>query len=146
MTQGLFQIVDQPIDVLELKNELQAEGAGACVCFEGWVRNNNDGQSVSALDYEAHAPLAEKEGSQILAEAVVRFNLQAARCQHRVGSLQLGDCAVWVGVSSGHRGEGFDACRYIIDEVKKRVPIWKKEHYTSGDSGWINCATGRSGV
>ena len=139
---ALFQIVDQPIDVATLKAGLTRESAGACVCFEGWVRDNNDGQSVLALDYEAHAPLAEREGGRILEEAIERFGLEAARCQHRVGALALGDCAVWVGVSSGHRGESFQACRYIIDEVKARVPIWKKEHYASGKSGWVNCATG----
>jgi molybdopterin synthase catalytic subunit len=62
-----------------------------------------------------------------------------ALCIHRVGALGLSDMAVWVGVSSAHRGEAFDACRFIIDEVKHRVPIWKKEHYRSGDSGWVNC-------
>ena len=67
------------------------------------------------------------------------FPIEHALCIHRVGSLGLGDMAVWVGVSSAHRGEAFEACRFIIDEVKHRVPIWKKEHYRSGDSGWVNC-------
>ena len=62
-------------------------------------------------------------------------------CEHRVGKLAIGDCAVWVGVSAAHRGAAFDACRYVIDETKARVPIWKKEHYASGETGWVNCAT-----
>jgi molybdopterin synthase catalytic subunit len=96
---------------------------------------------VQALDYEAYAQLAEKEGERILAEARQRFAVQAAVCLHRVGTLQIGDLAVWVGVSAAHRGAAFDACRYIIDEVKARVPVWKKEHYADGVSEWINCAT-----
>ena len=72
-------------------------------------------------------------------EAIARFGVTRALCVHRVGELQLGDVAVWVGVSSPHRDEAFKACRFIIDEVKHRVPIWKKEHYANGDSGWVNC-------
>jgi len=83
--------------------------------------------------------LAVKEGERILAEALTRFPVKHALCIHRVGSLDLTEMAVWVGVSAAHRGEAFDACRFIIDEVKHRVPIWKKEHYRNGDSGWVNC-------
>lgn len=139
-----FEIVAEPIDPRRLQAELEHQSAGASVCFEGWVRDHNDGRQVIALDYEAYAPIADKEGQRILEEAMERFGLYAARCQHRAGALQLGDCAVWVGVCSAHRGAAFDACRYIIDEVKSRVPIWKKEHYGEGDSGWINCATGQA--
>jgi hypothetical protein len=85
------------------------------------------------------APLALREGERILAEAQQRFGVARARCAHRVGPLAIGELAVWVGVSAAHRGEAFDACRYIIDEVKHRVPIWKKEYYQDGDSGWVNC-------
>ncbi len=136
-----FEISADAIDPVELKAELEADRAGACVCFEGWVRNHNDGEAVTALEYESHAPTAVKEGREILAEAVERFEIVTARCVHRVGKLDIGDCAVWVGVSAEHRGAAFEACRYIIDETKQRVPIWKKEHYTSGVSGWVNCAT-----
>ena len=83
--------------------------------------------------------LANKEGERIVKEAIERFGVLKAACVHRVGSLAIGDIAVWVGVSSKHRAEAFAACRYIIDEVKHRVPIWKKEHYVNGDSGWVNC-------
>ena len=71
--------------------------------------------------------------------AIARFGVAHAACLHRVGELGIGELAVWVGVSAPHRHEAFLACRYIIDEVKQRVPIWKKEHYLSGDSGWVNC-------
>ncbi len=136
----MFQISAATIDVAALKAGLADPGAGACVCFEGWVRNTNEGAAVVALDYEAYEPLALKEGQQVLAEARERFQLIDALCQHRVGQLQLGDCAVWVGVTAAHRDAAFAACRFIIDEIKARLPIWKKEHYQDGDSGWVNCA------
>jgi molybdopterin synthase catalytic subunit len=124
-----------------LKRTLTGDASGACVTFEGWVRDHNEGAPVLALEYEAHAAIAEQEGSKILGEALERFAISSARCEHRVGKLAIGDCAVWVGVSAAHRGAAFDACRYIIDETKSRVPIWKKEHYRDGQSGWVNCAT-----
>jgi molybdopterin synthase catalytic subunit len=136
-----FEITTLAIDAASRKRALAESAAGACVTFEGWVRNHNDGEPVDALEYEAHAAIAEKEGARILAEARERFAIETALCVHRVGKLAIGDCAVWVGVSAAHRGAAFDACRYIIDETKARVPIWKKEHYTSGVTGWVNCAT-----
>jgi molybdopterin synthase catalytic subunit len=127
------------IDTDSARRELVDLGAGGYVSFEGWVRNYNEGQEVIRLEYEAFQELAAKEGERIVAEALQRFPLKHALCIHRIGALDLTDMAVWVGVSSVHRGEAFDACRFIIDEVKHRVPIWKKEHYRSGDSGWVNC-------
>jgi molybdopterin/thiamine biosynthesis adenylyltransferase/molybdopterin synthase catalytic subunit/rhodanese-related sulfurtransferase len=113
--------------------------AGGYSSFEGWVRNHNEGLAVTRLEYEAFEALAIKEGERIVTEAIERFGVINAACVHRVGSLAIGEMAVWVGVSSRHRAEAFAACRYIIDEVKHRVPIWKKEHYVTGDSGWVNC-------
>lgn len=94
-----------------------------------------------SLEYEAYRPLAEKEGERILEEARTKFTLLGAACVHRVGHLRLGEAAVWVGVTAEHRGAAFEACRYIIDEAKARLPIWKKEHYADGVTAWINCAT-----
>jgi molybdopterin synthase catalytic subunit len=136
-----FKITAEPIDPVRLKQSLAEDAAGACVTFEGWVRDHNEGAPVTALEYEAHAAIAAEEGAAILAEARERFDIFTAVCEHRVGKLAIGDCAVWVGVSAAHRGAAFDACRYVIDETKQRVPIWKKEHYASGESGWVNCAT-----
>jgi molybdopterin synthase catalytic subunit len=136
-----FRIESAPLDPAALKQLLGDAHAGACVTFEGWVRNHNEGQPVHSLEYESFAALAEKEGIRILAEAREKFPITAAVCVHRVGHLQIGDLAVWAGVSAAHRDAAFDACRYIIDETKARVPIWKKEHYTSGATQWINCAT-----
>jgi molybdopterin synthase catalytic subunit len=136
-----FRLSDQPLDPAALQRALAGVRAGACVTFEGWVRDHNDGRPVRALDYEAYPLLAEKEGARIVAEARAKFDLLAAACVHRTGGLAIGDLAVWVGVSAAHRGAAFDACRFIIDETKARVPIWKKEHYADGTSEWVNCAT-----
>jgi molybdopterin synthase catalytic subunit len=134
-----FRFSKVPIDAPAAQRQLRDAGAGGFVSFEGWVRDHNEGKEVTRLEYEAFEALALKEGDRIVCEAMRRFPIKHALCIHRVGALDLSDLAVWVGVSAVHRGEAFDACRYIIDEVKHRVPIWKKEHYRSGDSGWVNC-------
>ncbi len=134
-----FRFTESAIETQSARRELQDFGSGGYVSFEGWVRDHNEGREVTRLEYEAFQELAVKEGDRIVAEALLRYPVKRALCIHRVGSLQVGDMAVWVGVSSEHRGEAFEACRFIIDEVKHRVPIWKKEHYRSGDSGWVNC-------
>ena len=139
-----FTLTPEPIEADSLRRELEDPAAGACATFEGWVRNENEGRRVLRLAYEGPEAVPRKEGQQVLAEAAEKFGLKRAVCVHRVGALEIGDMAVWVGVSAGHRGEAFDACRYIIDEIKHRLPIWKKEHYAEGDSGWINCQTGRA--
>ena len=128
-----------PIDSAALRASMADVRAGAIVTFEGWVRNHNEGREVRALEYEVYAPLAVSEGERIIAEVGEDIPIIAARAVHRSGALALGDCAVWVGVVSPHRDEAFRACRRIIDEIKVRLPIWKKEHYTDGDSGWVNC-------
>jgi molybdopterin synthase catalytic subunit len=134
-----FRFTQTAIDADGARRELQDLGSGGYVSFEGWVRDQNEGQDVTRLEYEAFQELAVKEGDRIVTEALRRFPVKHALCVHRVGSLGLGDMAVWVGVSSAHRGEAFDACRFIIDEIKHRLPIWKKEHYRNGNSGWVNC-------
>ena len=135
----MMQIFEQRIRPDELRDELLDDAAGAYTSFEGWIRNVNEGQQVSRLEYEAYEPLAITEGEKVIREALEKFGVLHARCVHRVGMLEIGECAVWVGVASGHRDEAFKACRYIIDEVKVRLPIWKKEHYVDGHSGWVNC-------
>ena len=133
-----FRLSETPIDAAALRITLEDPAAGGCVTFEGWVRNHNEARAVTRLDYQAFAPLAEDEGEAILTEATARFALHAARCVHRVGALAIGDMAVWVGVSADHRDAAFASCRWIIDEVKRRVPIWKNEHYADGESGWLH--------
>ena len=134
-----MQIVSEPIDGPALARAVSDPRCGGFVSFEGWVRNHNEGRDVTRLEYEVYGPIAVSEGERILAEAAERYDIVAACCQHREGRLEIGDVAVWVGVSAAHRGAAFDACRYIIDNVKLRLPIWKKEHYADGDSGWVNC-------
>jgi adenylyltransferase/sulfurtransferase len=134
-----FSFTREKIDEGELRKQLFDPAAGGYTSFEGWVRNHNEGLAVRHLEYEAFEPLAIKEGERIVAEAITRFGIEHAACVHRIGDLAIGEMAVWVGVSARHRAEAFIACRYIIDEVKHRVPIWKKEHYENGDSGWVNC-------
>ncbi len=137
----MFRISSSPLDPDELRRLLADPRAGACATFEGWVRARNDGRDVRALDYEAYVPLAEKEGARLLAEAEAKFPILRAVCAHRTGALALGDLAVWVGVTAEHRDAAFGACRYVIDEAKARLPIWKREHYAAGSSAWINCST-----
>lgn len=135
----MMQMTKDPIDPAALARSLANPAAGGYCAFEGWVRNENEGHEVERLEYEAYEPLAVVEGEKVLAEAREKFPWLEARCVHRVGLLEIGDCAVWIGVASAHRDEAFKACRYIIDQIKVRLPIWKKEHYVNGDSGWVNC-------
>ena len=134
-----FQFTAAPIAAEQLRVALADPACGGYAAFEGWVLDSNDGQRVRGLEYEAFEALGLREGERIIAEAIERFGASHAACVHRVGSLAVGELAVWVGVSAAHRDEAFRACRYIIDEVKHRLPIWKKEHYLNGDSGWVNC-------
>ena len=134
-----FAVSNTPIDVAAARKAVADNSCGALVVFEGWIRDHNEGQAVERLEYEVYRPVAEKEGARIIDETLERFAVSHAVCIHREGLLELGEIAVIVCVSSPHRGEAFDACRYIIDETKTRLPIWKKEHYVTGISEWVNC-------
>ncbi len=142
---ALFLLSASPIAPEALRSRLLDPRAGACATFEGWVRDHHEGRAVTGLHYEAYDALAEREGRRILDEAMARFDLLAAACVHRSGSLAIGGLAVWVGVSAAHRGPAFDACRYVIDEVKRRVPIWKREHYREGGANWLHPDDGGTG-
>ena len=133
------RITSEPIEPDKLRDELVDRGAGAYVGFEGWIRDQNDGQEVLRLEYEVYEPIAIKEGEKVIEQARSKFPILHVECVHRAGLLEIGECAVWVGVTSAHRDDAFAACRYIIDMVKVRLPIWKKEHYVEGHSGWVNC-------
>lgn len=135
----MIEVTHVAIDPATLQRALANPAAGGYCAFEGWVRNENEGHVVERLEYEAYEPLCVTEGEKVLAEAQQQFPFLAAHCVHRVGLLEIGECAVWIGVVSAHRDEAFKACRFIIDEIKVRLPIWKKEHYANGDSGWVNC-------
>lgn len=134
-----FAISSEAIGLETFRKQMLDPSCGAYVQFDGWVRNHNEGQRVLRLEYEVYEPLAVKEGQRIIAEAIDRYGVNKACCVHRSGLLELTDVAVVVGVSSPHRDAAFKACRYIIDETKARLPIWKKEHYASGKAEWVNC-------
>ena len=134
-----FAVSDRVIDLSVFREQLLDRSCGGYVQFDGWVRDHNEGQQVLQLEYEVYEPLAVKEGTKIIEEAIKRFGVSNACAIHRSGLMDLSEVAVVVGVSSPHRGEAFDACRYIIDQAKVRLPIWKKEYYASGKSEWVNC-------
>lgn len=133
----MFEIVEKEINVAILRERLNNQAAGALVVFEGMVRNIHEGRQVDRLEYQAFSEMAVKEGDKIMEQARDKFQIIDLCCQHRVGTLELGETAVWIGVLSGHREEGFHACKFIIDEIKKSVPIWKKEHFSDGISHWV---------
>lgn len=135
----MFQLTSSPIDPEAVRRRVLDPSAGGFCTFEGWVRDHHEGRGVFQLEYEAYAALAEKEGNRILTEAAGRFGILHAVCVHRTGVLEIGGIAVIVCVSSAHRDAAFEACRYIIDEVKSRVPVWKKEFFADGSSGWVRC-------
>ena len=132
-----FKITSNLIDSQTISEN---SGIGARSVFEGTVRDTNDGHDVKKLEYECYESLAMKEGSKILGEAIEKFGLIDAFCIHRIGTLEVGETAVIIVATSGHRNEAFKGCRYIIDEVKSRVPIWKKEHYQDGETEWLKGA------
>ncbi|HZH43931.1 MAG TPA: molybdenum cofactor biosynthesis protein MoaE [Lysobacter sp.] len=136
-----FALADAAFDVAPLRERLLRADAGAYASFEGWVRDHHGGRAVRGLHYEAYRPLAESEGEAILDEARARFAIAEAACVHRLGELAVGELAVWVGVSAAHRDAAFSACRWIIDEVKARVPIWKHERYADGGAVWLHPAS-----
>lgn len=134
----MFSITDEPIRSQERKADLHSLEAGGYVEFEGRVRNHSRGREVLRLEYEAYRELAETEGTRLVREAVDRFDVLDAACVHRVGTLDLGEVAVWIGVVAAHRADAFRACSYCIDEIKARLPIWKKETYANGEAEWVN--------
>ncbi len=135
----MFSICSEEINPEFLKHSMIEKRAGALVTFEGWVREQNEGLLVASLKYECYEELALKEGALILAAAKNSVPVLEIKCQHRIGLLKVGDLAVWVGVTAQHRADAFTACRLVIDQIKLRLPIWKRETYGDGSSLWVNC-------
>jgi adenylyltransferase/sulfurtransferase len=135
----VFDIVEHALDPDALRRDLLDDAAGGLVVFEGLVRDHNDGRAVSGLEYEIYPAMAIREAEKIFAEAREKFDVIRLRGAHRSGSLGIGEMAVWVGASGRHREDAFRACRYLIDEIKHRLPVWKKEHYVEGPSAWVDC-------
>ena len=121
-------LAPDPIDEARFRADLGHEEHGAVVCFSGVVRRTEGEQALRAIDYEAYASMAQARLVELLEEAEGRWTDFHARVVHRTGQVAVGEAAVWVGVATGHRVEAFELCRFLIDELKLRVPIWKREH------------------
>ena len=130
-------VVDGPIDPARLLSDVVSDDDGAAVLFWGVVRNRNEGRAVSHLEYSAYAEMAERMMQRIGEEAISRFGVGDVRVVHRVGRLEVGEASVAIAVASPHRSEAYEASRYVIEELKRRVPVWKREGYVDGDSEWV---------
>lgn len=132
----LYRVQDAPLSLDVVVKAVHAESQGGLVTFTGAVRNHSHGKSVTKLEYEAYAPMAEKKLAQIGAQALEKWPGTRVAVVHRVGTLAPGDLAVVIAVSAPHRKEAFRACEYVIDRLKEDVPIWKKEYASDGEV-WV---------
>ncbi|MBA2291880.1 MAG: molybdenum cofactor biosynthesis protein MoaE [Gemmatimonadales bacterium] len=139
--ESLTSLTTDPIDPTALGALVIRPDHGAVTSFTGHVRNHHGGRSVDRLSYTAYPEMAEQECAAIAEEAMTRWDVVVA-IRHRLGDLVIGDIAVAVAVGSAHRAEGFATCRFVIEEVKRRVPIWKHEHYADGTSAWVDPTAG----
>jgi molybdopterin synthase catalytic subunit len=131
-------IVTSEIEPASLINEVSSPQYGAISLFAGTVREVNEGRAVSAIEYSAYKTMASAELERILAEAETQFGVSALVVEHRIGLLGLGDVSVAIAAAHQHRAPALDCTRYVIEEIKKRVPIWKKEHYADGTREWVD--------
>lgn len=131
-------IVDHPLDPTALLAEVAATASGASTLFVGTVRAVNAGRPVTGIDYSAYGPMAERELESVVREASERFGTTRIVVEHRVGTLGLGDASIVIAVSHARRAPAMDAQRYLIEEIKKRVPVWKREHYADGTREWVD--------
>ena len=131
-------IVSDPILPAVVLSDFPSSVDGACLLFLGVVRDHNKGRGVSGLDYEVYQGMAETTLEAIVHEASQRFGTDRITALHRIGELQVGEVSTAIAVATPHRGEAYEASRYIIEELKERLPIWKREHYLDGGSDWVN--------
>jgi molybdopterin synthase catalytic subunit len=130
-------IVDRPIDAAAILRAVAGHHNGAAVLFVGTVREQNEGAPVTGLDYSTYRDMAESELAAIALEAAERWSTEDIVVEHRVGSLRLGEASVAIAVAHAHRGDAYEASRFIIEELKQRLPVWKREHYEDGRSEWV---------
>ena len=135
----MFSLTESEISESSQLASLKNQSCGALAQFSGWVRDHHNGRTVEKLEYEVYPELALNEGTAIVQEARKMFPVEHISAIHRTGTLQIEECAVWVGASSAHRAEAFAACRWVIDEIKSRLPIWKREYYADGAIEWAGC-------
>ena len=131
-------IVSRPLDPTALLAEVADTASGASTLFVGTVRSTNVGRAVSGIDYSAYDAMAERELAAIVAEAVASFGTERIVVEHRLGTLALGEASIVIAVSHARRAGAMDAQRFLIEEIKKRVPIWKREHYADGTREWVD--------
>lgn len=131
------RITDEPIDSAAILAAATTKRDGAALLFVGVVRDHNDGREVGHLEYSAFREMAERVLRQIAAEAAERWDTGAIAVVHRVGRLELGEASVAIAVASPHRDAAYQTSRYIIEQLKRRAPIWKKEGYLEGESEWL---------
>ena len=132
-------ITQEPVTLQNFFSWLPNKSCGALASFVGIVRNHDNGRTVKKLFYECYFSVAEKMIERIVEESKRKWDVKQVRVIHRVGSLEIGEVAVAIAVSASHRAEAFAACRFIIEEIKKKVPIWKKEIFEDGTSEWVFC-------
>lgn len=130
-------IVEGPLDIEEIRASVTDPRAGAVVLFEGCARDHHHGRAVEELGYEAFAPMAERELGGLRNAAIERFGLCRCTIHHRIGSVPLTETAVAVATSAAHRKPAFDAAMWIMDTIKERVPVWKRERYSEGGESWV---------
>ena len=130
-------VTEAPLDAAAIRAEALDPRAGAVVLFEGCARDSHQGRAVALLAYEAFVPMAEAELGRLRDEAMARFGLVRCLIHHRLGEVPLLEAAVVVAASSPHRREAFEAAAWIMDRIKERVPIWKRERYTDGAQTWV---------
>ncbi|HEX6315970.1 MAG TPA: molybdenum cofactor biosynthesis protein MoaE [Gemmatimonadaceae bacterium] len=133
-----MRLTSDPIDIGILIAAVNAPDRGAVSVFLGTVRNSNDGRAVTGIDYSAYEAMAVAEMNRIVHEAAERYRGVSIELAHRVGTLAVGEISVAIASSHAHRAPAIDANRYVIEELKRRVPIWKREHYVDGTSEWVD--------
>lgn len=134
-------LVDRAIDAAALLAEVADHATGATLLFLGTVREVNDGRAVTGMEYSAYRGMAERELADIAREAAETFGSDRIAIEHRLGTLELGEASVAIAVAHSHRGQAYDASRYVIEQLKKRVPIWKLEHYVDGTREWVGATS-----
>ena len=134
-------VAPDPIRPQEVLDRVGANEDGAAILFLGVVRDHAEGRPVRGMRYDAYVEMAEAVLAEIAAEASERLGTDRVAVVHRTGALEIGEVSVAIAVSSPHRAEAYDASRYVIEEIKRRLPVWKKEHFADGDTAWVRGAT-----
>ena len=129
-------ITREPIDIMALRQRAMHPQAGAVLIFCGDIRNHSDNQSVDKLEYESHESMALNQMNQVVEEASHQWPMHYVEVIHRLGTMEIMECSIAIAVSTSHRADAYEASRFIIDTVKRSVPIWKKEYFSDGQTSW----------